>query len=123
MTGTIDPALFGMPDATTTGPQAGVTLTPYTGPMAITTPGPVIDGKIITGEITIAAANVTISNCVIQANNPPGTIASGAVVNCEQIPSTTIKNCTLIGDPGTGNGILGSGTFINNDISHTCIGI
>ena len=30
MTGIIDPARFGMPDATTTGVQSGVTLTNYT---------------------------------------------------------------------------------------------
>lgn len=124
MTGTIDPALFGMPDATTTGPQAGVTLTPYTGPMTITTPGTVIDGKIITGPITITADNVTITNCVIQSNNGSGAAtASGAIVDCEQLTTTTIKNCTLIGDPSTGSGILGSGTFTNNDISHVALGI
>ena len=47
MTGTIDPALFGMPDATTAGVQAGVTLTAYKGPMNITTAGTVIENVII----------------------------------------------------------------------------
>ena len=51
MTGTIDPALFGMPDATTAGVPAGTTLTAYTGPMTITTPGTVIEGKIINGTL------------------------------------------------------------------------
>ena len=37
MTGIIDPARFGMPDATTAGVPAGTTLTAYTGPMTITT--------------------------------------------------------------------------------------
>src|SRR4051794_37954063 len=38
----IDPARFRMPNAMTAGVQAGVTLTPYTGPMNITTAGTVI---------------------------------------------------------------------------------
>jgi hypothetical protein len=37
-----------------------VALTPYTGPLNITTPGTVIDGKLINGMIEINAANVTI---------------------------------------------------------------
>ncbi len=68
MTGTINPALFGMPDATTTGVQAGVTLSAYKGPMTITTPGAVIENVTINGQLTVAAANVTIRNCVIQSN-------------------------------------------------------
>ena len=53
MTGIIDPALFGMPDATTAGVPAGTTLTAYTGPMTITTPGTVIEGKIINGTLKV----------------------------------------------------------------------
>jgi hypothetical protein len=47
----INPALFGMPDATTAGVPAGTVLTTYTGPMTITTDGTVIDGKIINGTL------------------------------------------------------------------------
>jgi hypothetical protein len=54
MTGT-NPALFGMPDATTAGVQAGTTLTAYTGPMTITTPGTGIEGKIINGTLQVLA--------------------------------------------------------------------
>ena len=56
MTGTIDPGLFGMPDATTAGVPAGMTLTAYKGPMTITTPGTVIEGMIINGDATVTAA-------------------------------------------------------------------
>src|SRR4051794_9819783 len=66
MTGTIDPALFGMPNATNTGVPAGTTLTAYTGPMTITTPGTVIEGLIINGQLAVNAANVTIKDCLIQ---------------------------------------------------------
>ena len=62
----IDPARFGMPDATTTGVQPGITLKPYTGPMIVTTDGAVIENVIINGTLTVEADNVTIRNCVIQ---------------------------------------------------------
>ena len=62
----IDPARFGMPDATTTGVQPGITLKPYTGPMTITTDGAVIENVIINGMLTVDADNVTIRNCVVQ---------------------------------------------------------
>ncbi|MFC7700484.1 Ig-like domain-containing protein [Bradyrhizobium sp. GCM10028915] len=116
MTGTINPALFGMPDATTTGPQAGVTLTPYKGPMTITTAGAVIENVTINGQLTIAAPNVTIKNCVIQAGGDSNCIYS------DQTP-ITVQNCKLIGGDLTDNGILGNGTFTGNDISHVRIGI
>lgn len=53
------------PGATNTGVPAGVTLTAYTGPMIITTNGTVIDGKSITGDLRIKAANVIVKNCKI----------------------------------------------------------
>ena len=42
-----DPQPGGFPNADNTGVPAGVALTPYTGPMTITTPGTVIDAKQI----------------------------------------------------------------------------
>jgi hypothetical protein len=48
------------PGATNTG--ATGTLTAYTGPMRITTPGTVIENKQITGNLTIAAPNVVVRN-------------------------------------------------------------
>ena len=66
MTGIIDPARFGMPDATTAGVPTGTTLTAYTGPMTITKDGTVIEGMIIDGTLVVDAANVTIKNCVIK---------------------------------------------------------
>src|SRR4051794_1152783 len=118
MTGTINPALFGMPDATTTGPQAGVSLTPYTGPMNITTPGTVIQNVIINGQLTISAANVTVKNCIIQSDGWWG-------IECDQGPNSTITNCKIIGGNLTNSGILtgDGGTYTNNDISHVSIGI
>ena len=91
MTGIIDPALFGMPDATTTGVPAGTTLTAYTGPMTITTPGTVIEGKIINGTLRVTAANVTIKNCVIQNYGFWGIDAEGAA-------NITVQNCDFTGE-------------------------
>ena len=52
----IDPARFGMPDATTAGVQPNTTLRAYTGPMNITTDGTVIENVIINGTLSVKAA-------------------------------------------------------------------
>src|SRR5256885_16233100 len=113
MTGTVNPALFGTPDATTTGPQAGVTLTSYTGPMNITTPGTVIENQIINGQLTVSAADVTFRNCIIQN-------ADGNVIQADQASNLTVQNCKIIGGNLADAGILAGngGTFTGNDISH-----
>ncbi|WP_245309477.1 Ig-like domain-containing protein [Bradyrhizobium retamae] len=116
MTGTIDPARFGMPDATTTGVPAGTTLTAYTGPMNITQDGTVIEGKIIDGQLAVKAANVTIRNCIIKSDGWWG-------IEGENSPNLRVENCDIIGGNLTNSGILGSGTFVGNDISHVSIGI
>jgi hypothetical protein len=118
MTGTIDPARFGMPDATTAGVPSGTTLTAYTGPMTITKDGTVIEGKIIDGTLTIDAANVTIKNCIIKNYGWWGIDGEGAtnlsVLYCDFTASTS---------KDTNAAILGSGTFIGNDISQSENGI
>jgi Right handed beta helix region len=118
MTGIIDSAHFGMPDATTAGVPAGTTLTAYTGPMTITTPGTVIDGKIISGTLRVTAADVTIKNCVVQNYGWWGIDAEGAA-------NITIQNCdfTASSSMDTNAAILGSGTFIGNDIRNSENGI
>jgi len=57
------------PSASNTGVPAGVSLTTYTGPSTITAAGTVIDGKLITKPLVIAASasNVTIRNSKISA--------------------------------------------------------
>jgi hypothetical protein len=50
------------PDASNTGVPTGTALTAYAGPTTITTAGTVIDGKIITSQLTIQANNVTVKN-------------------------------------------------------------
>jgi hypothetical protein len=89
------PAPASWPNASTTGVPAGVALTAYTGPMTVTQAGAVIDAKTITGSITIAAPNVTISRS--QVNGFVGVGDGGSLI----IKDTRIN----IGDrPGTGLG-------------------
>ena len=118
MTGTIDPALFGMPDASTAGVPAGTNLTTYTGPMTITTPGTVIEGQIINGTLQVLADNVTIKNCLVQNYGWWG-------VDGETATNLTIQNCTFKASTtqDTNAAILGAGTFIGNDISQSENGI
>jgi hypothetical protein len=110
MTGTINPALFGMPDATTAGVQAGVTLTNYTGPMTITTPGAVIENQIINGTLTVAADNVTIKNCIVQNFSNWGILDSNNAVN------TRVEYCTIDGSGSSKTTGLGVGGGTNSAI-------
>ncbi|WP_372593638.1 hypothetical protein, partial [Actinotalea sp.] len=67
---TADPLGVPFPDASSTGVPEGVTLTPYSGPSTITEAGTVIDGKLITTPLVIAASahDVTIKNSRIAAS-------------------------------------------------------
>jgi len=121
MTGTIDPARFGMPDATTAGVQAGVTLTAYRGPMTITTPGAVIENVIIDGTITVAADNVTFKNCIIRNFDNWGILSDNA-------DNTRVEYCDIDGSGSTRTSGLGIGGGTNSaiigcDISGMVIGI
>jgi hypothetical protein len=115
----VDPTRFGLPTADTAGVPGGVTLTNYNGPMTITTPGAVIENVIINGTLSVKAANVTIKNCIIQNFGWWGIEGEGAA-------NLRIENCDIIG-PGaraaSNSAILGSGTFVGNDIRGVAIGI
>lgn len=56
------------PDEENTGVPAGTTLSPYNGPMRITTPGTVIDARSISGTLVIDAPDVTVTRTSIQGN-------------------------------------------------------
>jgi len=113
----IDPAAIGMPSASTTGVQDGITLTPYTGPMEITTPGTVIENQIIDGTLRVLAENVTIKNCSFTNWDYWGVDADG-------IASVTIEHCDFVGNGSiSAAAILGNGNFGYNDISNAENGI
>jgi len=107
------------PNSTNTGVPAGTSLTAYTGPMTITTDGTVIDGKIITGTLRVTADNVVIKNSQINYSGMWGVDAEGA-------NNITIQDSDIVG-PGysadSNAGILGSGTFLRNDVSKSENGI
>lgn len=101
------------PDATNTGVPAGMTFTPHSGDLVVTTAGAVISGLDITGSVIIAAPNVTIENCKI-------TSTEYATVNINTgVTGTVVQNCTINGlgaGPQGSDGIAGAGTFLNNNI-------
>lgn len=78
----------GWPTQATTGVPAGTVLTPYTGPMTITTDNTVIDGKMINGSLGIRAANVTIRNSYLVGSVDTGDIGTAPY-------SLLIEDCEL----------------------------
>ena len=110
-------AITGWADATNTGVQAGVTLTPYNGNLVINTPGAVISGLDIHGTVVINAPNVTLVNCKVTSSSfYVVQVASG-------VTGVTVQNCDIDGQSGGGQGIAGAGTFLNNDIRGCADGI
>jgi hypothetical protein len=88
------------PDASNTGVPIGTTLTAYTGPASITTPGTVIDGKTITGEIDIDAPDVTIRDSKI----------NGVVRVWDDTTNSLLLEDTEI-DCGGGNTAIGEANY------------
>lgn len=101
----------GYPSLDTTGVPSGVTLTDYTGPSTITTPGTVIDGKRL-GCITIKAKNVVIKNSTV-------TGPCFYAVDVENSGSLTISDTTINCVNNTGTGIVwGNYTATRVEIHH-----
>lgn len=78
---TITPSA-GKPGPSNTGVPSGTVLTSYTGPHTITVAGTVIDGKDVTGPLTISAKNVVIKNSKVHGSDPIGinTTDSGSLI-------------------------------------------
>ena len=107
-------------DASNTGVPAGTTFTRHhAGMLTITTDNTVVDGWEVTGNIVVKAKNVTIQNCKVNFNGWWGIDAEGA-------KNITIQDCVIVGPGYSGDSnaaILGSGTFLRNDISKVENGI
>ena len=106
------------PNAATTGVQDGIVLTPYTGPVTVTTPGTLIENKLIDGGIEITAANCIIRNCRIINSSIHG-------ISADTATNITIDHCDIVG-PGSSTvstGILAGGTITNNDVSGYALGM
>jgi hypothetical protein len=94
----VTPPSSGGPGASNTGWRpTGVTLTAYDGPMTITTPGTVIDGKDIRGQLTIQADGVTIRRSRISSGGSYGVFVADGV------RGTTIVDTELDGQNNPGN--------------------
>ncbi|WP_146006731.1 right-handed parallel beta-helix repeat-containing protein, partial [Bradyrhizobium forestalis] len=105
-------AIAGFPDANSTGLPDGVILTP-SGDVTVTQPGTVIDALDVKGTISVLADNVTIQNSRITSSDWTGIwIKDG-------ITGTVVKDSEILNvgsSPDGANGIVGSGTFLRNDI-------
>lgn len=109
----------GFPDSTRTGVPDGMVLVQFDGPATVTTDRHVIDGVVINGSLRIVADDVIIRNSRIEYGSAWGIDAEGAA-------NITIQDCTFIGPGYRGQAnaaILGSGTFLRNDISNSENGI
>lgn len=103
------PPPTGFPDATNTGVPAGTTLTAYTGSRTITVAGTVIEGKRISGLLTIRAKNVTVRKCEI--------LGEGIDTNDSAVSNFVVEDCDLKGN-GSLTGIVGFGVTVRRcDIS------
>ena len=112
-------AILGFPDATNTGVPAGVTLTPYYGNLVINTPGAVIEGLDIQGNVTIAADNVTLKDCKVTSS------AFSVVSISSGVTGVVIQDCEIngLGETSNSRGIGGQGTFLRNNIYNVENGI
>ncbi len=104
------------PDETNTGVPDGVILT-SSGSITITKDGTVIDALDVRGTINVQANNVTIMNTKV-------TSSDYAVIRiAKDVTGTVVKNSEINGLNSGGQGIMGHGTFIGNDISGVGDGI
>jgi len=108
----------GFPSANDTGAPAETALTAYTGPMTISTDGTLIENVIINGTLSVAAADVTIKNCIIQNFGSWG-------VEGEKARNLRIEHCDFIGGGTRSSAILAGlgANIIGNDIHGLVIGI
>jgi hypothetical protein len=83
------PATSGWPDASTTGVPAGVSLKP-SGSITVTTPGAVIEGLDIKGDVYIRAANVTLKNSKVTGRVDTGDSAG-------KYPNALIQRVEVVG--------------------------
>jgi hypothetical protein len=117
------PSACGYPDASNTGyAHTGVKLDPYTGPMRVTTPGTVIDGKLIKGHLIIDASNVTVKRSRVEFPHADCNGSCNAVQVNMDYSNSVIEDVEVDGNGGAcfvGVLIGGSNTARRVD-SHDC---
>jgi hypothetical protein len=100
------PHSCGFPDATNTGANCS-SLAP-SGSVTVTTDGGVVEGKNISGSITIQASNVTIHNdCVTSSDIYPVHLVSGSNLTVEDTTITgTGGGCSRAVEPAGGSTMM-----------------
>jgi hypothetical protein len=102
------PSFPSFPDAGCTGYQhTGVALQDYAGPMTLSVPGTVIDGKRMVGLVCITASDVTIRRSRIE-----GTVHTGSGAPWGACPSAAAPTNILLEDVE----IVGPGTATTHDV-------
>jgi hypothetical protein len=97
-------SIIGWPDATNTGYTT--TLTPASGAMSASTPGQIIENLDLTGNITVAANNVTIRNCQITSD------AFWPIYADPAYAGTLIQDVTVIAGNDAQSSVGGRATII-----------
>jgi hypothetical protein len=90
------PSACGYPDQSNTGVPASVSLSP-SGSITVSTPGTVVSGKDVNGQIEISADNVTVKD--VRVTNSGDT--SSAIHIDSGVSGTTIEDSTLRGQAST----------------------
>jgi hypothetical protein len=94
-------------NASNTGVPAGVTLTPASGTVTLSTPGAVWEGRDLTGSLEITADNVTVRNCRIRLN-------SGYFAIQNSGKNLLVENCEIFSPSGAYTGIAGSNMTVRS---------
>ena len=113
----VQPPSTGWADASNTGIQPGITLTPFNGVKTITNSTPV-ENLLINGFIKLATNGAVIRNCKIVMN---GTSYAG-VIDCynggQGGSGHLIEHCVIDGNNNNsrGNGVVGIGGIVNTEV-------
>ena len=125
------PGACGYPDPAygNVGVRAGTTLTP-SGSITVTTPGAVIDGRDVSGSITVSANNVTIKNTRVTMTSGgcgPTDACGNSDIHLTGPYSVTISNVELTSNSGitVDHGIrnsYGGHIFVDRVYQHGAVG-
>ena len=111
-------AACGYPTLGTTGVPSGVVLTPYTGPLTITTAGTVIDGKSIPNCLDIRTTGVVIRNSRITCTS--GAFAGVYADNAPAAANLVIQRVEITCVDGHRHGVWVHSATITGAYIHDC---
>lgn len=97
-----------VPGKTTTGVPLGTALT-TAGGLVVNIAGAIIEGQDVTGQIRVAANDVTIRNCSVHTSGGPNDIG---IVVADGVKGTKILHSEIHTDKGGYIGVEASNTFV-----------